>query len=72
MTIRPHVSGDNLSGLMFGETARSWERTETERLTGMFQGRMKTAADGATLAHDALAGVPGLRWSKVLRRFLKG
>jgi hypothetical protein len=37
----------------------------------MFQGGMATAADGAKLARDALAGIPGVRWSKVLRKFLK-
>jgi len=69
--MRPMVSEDNLSGLMFGRIARSWQRSEAQRLGEMFQGSVATAADGATLAHDALAGIPGVRWSKVLHKFLK-
>ncbi|MCK4355620.1 hypothetical protein KAW44_00900, partial [Candidatus Bipolaricaulota bacterium] len=62
----------NLSGLMFGQNAHDWQRSEVVRLGRMFQDRIATAADGATLAHDALAGIPGVRWSKVLRKFLRG
>jgi len=69
--IRPRMSEKNLTGLMFGETARRWQRNEAERLGQMFGGKMATAADGATLAHDALSGIPGVRWSKVLRKFFK-
>jgi len=65
------VSEDNLSGLMFGRIARSWQRSEAQRLGEMLQGSVATAADGATLAHDALAGIPGVRWSMVLHKFLK-
>jgi len=74
MNIRPQVSEDNLSGLMFGRIAHKWERSEAARLADMFRGRMEmaTAADGATLAYDALAGIPGVSWSKALRKFLKG
>jgi glycine cleavage system H protein len=72
LTIRPRVSEDNLSRLMFGQNAHNWQRGEVVRLGRMFQDRIATAADGATLAHDALAGIPGVRWSKVLRNFLRG
>ncbi|MBN1423422.1 glycine cleavage system protein H [Candidatus Fermentibacteria bacterium] len=70
LSIRPKVSGGSLSGLLFGENAREWQTTEARRLQEMFQGDMATAADGATLARDALATIPGVRWSKVLRAFL--
>jgi|GEM_PF-865038 len=58
LAIRPEVSEANLSGLMFGSIARRWERSEAARLGEICRGRMEmaTAADGATLAHDALAG----------------
>lgn len=72
LTIRPRVSEDNLSRLMFGQNAHDWQRSEVVRLGRMFQDRIATAADGATLAHDALAGIPGVRWSKALRKFLRG
>jgi len=72
LTIRPRISEDNLSRLMFGQNAHDWQRSEVVRLGRMFQDRIATAADGATLAHDALAGIPGVRWSKVLRNFLRG
>ncbi len=72
LTIRPRVSEDNLSRLMFGQNAHDWQRSEVVRLGRMFQDRIATAADGATLAHDALAGIPGVRWSKALRNFLRG
>lgn len=71
LAMRPAMSGDNLSGLMFGQVAHEWQRREARRLGDMFRGKIATAADGATLASDALAGVPGVRWSKVLRKFLK-
>lgn len=71
LTIRPRVSKNNLSGLMFGQVARNWQRSEVDRLGRMVQGRIATAADGATLAYDALSGIPGVRWSKVLRKFLR-
>jgi len=57
---------------MFGRTARDWQRSEAGRLGRMFGGKVATAADGATLANDALSGIPGVSWSKVLREFLKG
>jgi glycine cleavage system H protein len=72
LAIRPTISEENLSGLMFGRKARDWQKKEVQRLGDMFRGKMATAADGATFAHDALAGIPGIRWSKVLRKFLKG
>ena len=72
LTIRPKIYEDNLSGLMFGQNARDWQRSEVIRLDEMFQDKIATAADGATLAHDALAGISGVRWSKVLRKFLRG
>ena len=72
LTIRPEVSKDNITKLMFSENAHNWQRSEVVRLSKMFQDRIATAADGATLAHDALAGISGVRWSKVLRKFLRG
>ncbi|RKX28639.1 MAG: hypothetical protein DRP47_03870 [Candidatus Zixiibacteriota bacterium] len=72
LTIRPKIYEDNLSGLMFGQNAHNWQRSEVVRLSEMFQDKIATAADGATLAHDALAGVPDVRWSKVLNKFLRG
>ena len=72
LTIRPQVSKDNISKLMFSENAHNWQKSEVARLNKMFHDKMATAADGATLAHDALAGVSGVRWSKVLRKFLRG
>ena len=72
LTIRPRVSEENLSGLMFGQVAHDWQKDEVIRLNKMFQDKIATAADGATLAYDALAGIPGVRWSKVLRKFLRG
>ena len=72
LRIRPQVSKDNLSKLMFSENAHNWQRSEVVRLNEMFQDKIATAADGATLAHDALAGISGVRWSKVLRKFLRG
>jgi len=72
LTIRPRISEDNLSGLMFGKNAHDWQRNEVVRLGKMFQDKFATAADGATLARDALAGIPGVSWSKVLHKFLKG
>jgi glycine cleavage system H lipoate-binding protein len=72
LELRPQVSEENLSGLMFGDNARRWQRGEAERLTRLFRGKTDTAADGATLAHDAMAGIPGVRWSKMLRKFLRG
>jgi glycine cleavage system H protein len=72
LAMRPSTAEDNLSGLMFGQNAREWQRREARRLGDMFRGKIATAADGATLARDALAGVPGVRWSKTLRKFLKG
>ncbi len=72
LTVRPTVSEDNVNELMFGRNAHDWQREETQRLGKMFRGKTATAADGARLAHDALAKLPGLRWSKVLRKFLKG
>ena len=72
LTIRPKIHEDNLSGLMFGQNAHDWQRTEVTRLNEMFQEKIATAADGATLAHDALTGISGVRWSKVLRKFLRG
>ena len=72
LTIRPKINEDNLSGLMFGKNAHDWQRTEVVRLDEMFHDKIATAADGATLAHDALAGISGVRWSKVLRKFLRG
>jgi len=71
LAMRPSVSESGLSGLMFGHNALEWLREEAQRLTSMFRGRVATAADGAALAHDALAGIPGVSWSKVLRKFLK-
>ncbi len=71
LAMRSTVSEDDLSELMFGRIARDWQREEAQRLGEMFQGSVATAADGATLARDALAGIPGIRWSKVLRKFLK-
>ena len=71
LAMRPATAEADLSGLMYGRTAHEWQRRETRRLSEMFQGKIATAADGATLARDALAGVPGVRWSKVLRKFLK-
>ncbi len=71
LAMRPSTAEDNLSGLMFGQNALEWQRREARRLGDMFRGEIATAADGATLARDALAGVPGVRWSKVLRKFLK-
>ncbi len=72
LMIRPRVSEDNISGLMFGQNAHDWQRSEVVRLDRMFHDRIATAADGATLAYDALAGIPGVRWSKVLRKFFRG
>jgi glycine cleavage system H protein len=72
LTIRPEVSKDNISKLMFSENAHNWQRSEVVRLSKMFQDKMAIAADGATLAHDALTGVSGIRWSKVLRKFFRG
>ncbi|MBN2576536.1 MAG: hypothetical protein JXP73_18375 [Deltaproteobacteria bacterium] len=72
LAVRPVVSEEDLSGLMFGGIARDWQRAEAGRLGSAFQGKIATAADGATLARDALAGIPGVRWSKVLRKFLMG
>jgi glycine cleavage system H protein len=71
LAMRPEKDEADLSGLMSGRTAREWQRRETRRLSEMFQGNIATAADGATLARDALAGVPGVRWSKALRKFLR-
>jgi glycine cleavage system H protein len=71
LALRPTVSEEDLSGLMFGRVAREWQQEEARRLGEMFRGKMATAADGATLAHDALAGIRGVSWSKVLRKFLK-
>jgi glycine cleavage system H protein len=71
LAVRPEAAEEDLSELMSGKTARKWQRREARRLGEMFQGGMATAADGAKLARDALAGIPGVRWSKVLRKFLK-
>jgi glycine cleavage system H protein len=71
LAMRPATAEEDLSGLMSGRTAREWQRGEARRLSDMFQGKVATAADGATLARDALNGIPGVRWSKVLRKFLK-
>lgn len=71
LAMRPATAEEDLSGLMSGRTAREWQRREARRLGDMFRGRIATAADGATLARDALAGIPGVRWSKVLHKFLK-
>lgn len=72
LAVRPTVSEDNLAGLMYGHNASDWQRDEMRRLRRLFQGKVATAADGARLAPDALKGIPGVRWSKVLRKFLKG
>ncbi|MEA2031468.1 MAG: glycine cleavage system protein H [candidate division Zixibacteria bacterium] len=72
LTIRPRIDEHNLSELMFGKNAHNWQRNEVTRLSEMFQDEIATAADGATLAHDALAGIPGVRWSNVLNKFLRG
>jgi len=71
LTMRPEVSEDNVSGLMSGQNAIDWQREEARKLGEMFQGKMATAADGATLANDALADIAGVRWSRVLRRFFR-
>ncbi|MCD6496747.1 MAG: glycine cleavage system protein H [Deltaproteobacteria bacterium] len=70
MTIRPTLTEDALYDLKFGDNAHQWQKNEVTRLQAMFQDEIATAADGATLAHDALAGIPGVRWSEVLNKFL--
>lgn len=70
--VRPVAAESNLPQLMFSDAAIAWQKGEATRLAGMFQGTAgPTAADGATLAHDPLARIPGVRWSRVLREFLK-
>jgi glycine cleavage system H lipoate-binding protein len=72
MVIHHQTSTKDLSGMMFGRTARDWQKQKVHRLNDMFQGKMATAADGATLARDALAGIPGVRWPRIMRKLLKG
>jgi glycine cleavage system H protein len=72
--VRPTAPERSVPKLLFAQAARTWERAEVERVTGMFRDANvgATAADGATLAHDPLASISGVRWSDVLKKIFRG
>jgi glycine cleavage system H lipoate-binding protein len=72
LTLKPRQIERDLVRLRFGDAAAAWQKSEVGRLLEMVQSGRPTAADGGTLAHDALAGVPGNRWAEILRKFFKG
>jgi glycine cleavage system H lipoate-binding protein len=71
LAIKPKQVERDLPRLRFGEAAVAWQKSEVGRLREIAQGSMATAADGGTLAHDALSGIPGARWAEILAKFLK-
>jgi glycine cleavage system H lipoate-binding protein len=72
LLLKPRQIERDLVRLRFGDAAAAWQKSEVGRLLELVQSGQPTAADGGTLVHDALAGVPGNRWAEILRKFFKG